>query len=40
VDAAKSSYVGGMHAAISVASVVILLAAIGVLIWLPARARE
>jgi EmrB/QacA subfamily drug resistance transporter len=40
VAAARSSYVGGMHSAIAVASVVLLVAAIGVLVWLPARASE
>jgi EmrB/QacA subfamily drug resistance transporter len=40
VDAARSSFVDGMHVAISVAAVVILVAAVGVLIWLPARASE
>jgi hypothetical protein len=40
VAAAKSSYVEGMHSAITVASVVLLIAAAGVLVWLPAHATE
>jgi hypothetical protein len=39
VDAAQSSFVNGMHAAVLVAAVIAVLGAIGVLLWLPARAR-
>jgi EmrB/QacA subfamily drug resistance transporter len=39
VDAAQSSFVNGMHAAVLVAAVIALLGGIGALIWLPARAR-
>jgi hypothetical protein len=38
VAAARSSFVEGMHVAITVAAVVMIIAGIGVLIWLPARA--
>jgi DHA2 family multidrug resistance protein-like MFS transporter len=40
VDAARSSFVDGMHVAISVSAVVMMVAAVGVLVWLPARATE
>ena len=39
VDAAQSSFVSGMHAAVLVAAVIAVIGGIGVLIWLPARAR-
>jgi EmrB/QacA subfamily drug resistance transporter len=40
VEAAKTSFIGGMHVAVTVAAVVILIAAAGVLKWLPARATD
>jgi len=39
VDAAQHSFVSGMHAAVLVAAAIAVIGAIGVLIWLPARAR-
>jgi Na+/melibiose symporter-like transporter len=39
VSAAQTSFVDGMHAAVLVAAAIAVLGAIGVLIWLPARAR-
>jgi EmrB/QacA subfamily drug resistance transporter len=39
-NAARSSYVSGLHLAAVVAACVIAVAAVGVLIWLPARARD
>jgi EmrB/QacA subfamily drug resistance transporter len=39
VDAARHSFVTGMHAAVLVAAAIAVIGAIGVLIWLPARAR-
>jgi Na+/melibiose symporter-like transporter len=39
VDAAQHSFVTGMHAALFVAAAIAVIGAIGVLIWLPARAR-
>jgi hypothetical protein len=39
VDAAQTSFVSGMHAAVLVAAVIAVIGGIGVLIWLPARAR-
>jgi Na+/melibiose symporter-like transporter len=40
VDTAKASFVSGMHTSVFVAAGATLLAAIGVLIWLPARAPD
>ncbi len=40
IAAAKNSYVSGFHLAVVVAAVVILIAAAGVMIWLPARATD
>ena len=40
VDSANSSFVSGMHLAAVVSAVVILIAAVGVILWLPARARD
>jgi hypothetical protein len=39
VDAARRSFVTGMHAAVLVAAAIAVIGAIGVLVWLPARAR-
>jgi|tagenome__1003787_1003787.scaffolds.fasta_scaffold20950559_1 EmrB/QacA subfamily drug resistance transporter len=39
VSAAQTSFVNGMHAAVLVAAAIAVLGGIGVLIWLPARAR-
>jgi len=39
VDAAQHSFVTGMHAAVLVAAAIAFIGAIGVLVWLPARAR-
>jgi len=39
VDAAQHSFVTGMHAAVLVAAAIAVIGGIGVLIWLPARAR-
>jgi EmrB/QacA subfamily drug resistance transporter len=39
VDAAQSSFVSGMHAAVLVAAAIAVIGAVGVVIWLPARAR-
>jgi Na+/melibiose symporter-like transporter len=39
VDAAQQSFMNGMHAAVLVAAAIAVIGAIGVLIWLPARAR-
>jgi hypothetical protein len=39
VDAAQSSFVSGMHAAVLVAAAIAVIGAVGVIIWLPARAR-
>jgi EmrB/QacA subfamily drug resistance transporter len=39
-NAARSSYVSGLHLAAIVAACVIAVAAVGVMIWLPARARD
>jgi EmrB/QacA subfamily drug resistance transporter len=39
VDAAQTSFVHGMHAAVLVAAVVAVIGGIATLIWLPARAR-
>jgi hypothetical protein len=39
VDAAHQSFVTGMHAAVLVAAFIAFIGGIGVLIWLPARAR-
>jgi EmrB/QacA subfamily drug resistance transporter len=39
VDAAQTSFVSGMHAAVLVAAAIALIGAVGVLVWLPARAR-
>jgi EmrB/QacA subfamily drug resistance transporter len=39
VDAARHSFLTGMHAAVLVAAVIAVVGAVGVLIWLPARAR-
>jgi EmrB/QacA subfamily drug resistance transporter len=38
-DAAQHSFVTGMHAAVLVAAAIAVIGGIGVLIWLPARAR-
>jgi EmrB/QacA subfamily drug resistance transporter len=40
VAAAKSSFVSGFHLAVVVAAVVILVAAVAVLVWLPSRATN
>ncbi len=40
VDTAKSSFVSGMHISVFMAAVATLIAAVGVLIWLPARAPD
>jgi EmrB/QacA subfamily drug resistance transporter len=40
VDAAKESFVSGRHVAVFLAAAVAALAAIGVVLWLPARARD
>jgi Na+/melibiose symporter-like transporter len=39
VDAAQHSFMSGMHAAVLVAAAIAFVGAIGVIIWLPARAR-
>ncbi len=39
VDAAHHSFVSGMHAAVLVAAAIAVIGGIGVVIWLPARAR-
>jgi EmrB/QacA subfamily drug resistance transporter len=39
IDAAQTSFVSGMHAAVLVAAAIAVIGGIGVLIWLPARAR-
>jgi EmrB/QacA subfamily drug resistance transporter len=39
VDAAQHSFVSGMHAAVLVAAAIAVIGGIGVIIWLPARAR-
>jgi EmrB/QacA subfamily drug resistance transporter len=39
VSAAQTSFVNGMHAAVLVAAAIAVVGGIGVLIWLPARAR-
>src|SRR3954464_2189003 len=39
IDAAQHSFVTGMHAAVLVAAAIACIGAIGVLVWLPARAR-
>jgi hypothetical protein len=39
IDAAQTSFVSGMHAAVLVAAVIAVIGGIGVLVWLPARAR-
>jgi EmrB/QacA subfamily drug resistance transporter len=39
VDAAQTSFVHGMHAAVLVAAVIAVIGGIGTLIWLPSRAR-
>jgi len=39
VDAAQHSFVTGMHAAVLVAAAIAIIGGIGVLVWLPARAR-
>lgn len=39
IDAAQHSFVTGMHAAVLVAAGIAAIGAVGVLIWLPARAR-
>jgi Na+/melibiose symporter-like transporter len=38
-DAARTSFVHGMHAAVLVAAAIAVIGAVGVLLWLPARAR-
>ncbi len=40
ISAAKDGYVQGMHAAVMVAAVILAIAAIGVLVWLPHRASD
>ncbi len=40
VDAAHQAFVGGLHLASVVAAIVVLIAVIGVLIWLPSRAPD
>jgi EmrB/QacA subfamily drug resistance transporter len=40
VDAAQHSFMNGMHAAVLVAAAIAVIGGIGVLVWLPARARE
>ena len=40
VDAAHRSFVSGLHLAVVVAAAVAFLAAVGVVVWLPARARD
>jgi len=39
IDAAQHSFVSGMHAAVLVAAAIAVIGGVGVLIWLPARAR-
>ncbi len=39
IDAAQTSFVSGMHAAVLVAAAIAVIGGIGVVIWLPARAR-
>jgi hypothetical protein len=39
IDAAQHSFVSGMHAAVLVAAAIAVIGGIGVVIWLPARAR-
>jgi EmrB/QacA subfamily drug resistance transporter len=39
VSAAQASFVNGMHAAVLVAAAIAVIGGIGVLVWLPARAR-
>jgi EmrB/QacA subfamily drug resistance transporter len=39
VDAAQTSFMSGMHAAVLVAAIIAVIGGIGVLVWLPARAR-
>jgi EmrB/QacA subfamily drug resistance transporter len=39
VDAAQHSFVSGLHAAVLVAAAIAVIGGIGVVIWLPARAR-
>ena len=39
VGAAQTSFVNGMHAAVLVAAAIAVIGGIGVLVWLPARAR-
>jgi EmrB/QacA subfamily drug resistance transporter len=39
VSAAQTSFVNGMHAAVLVAAAIAVIGGIGVLVWLPARAR-
>jgi EmrB/QacA subfamily drug resistance transporter len=40
IAAAKASFVSGMHTSSILAAGIVLLAAVGVVIWLPARARD
>jgi EmrB/QacA subfamily drug resistance transporter len=40
LSAARASFVSGLHLAVVVAAAVIALAAVGVITWLPARARD
>jgi EmrB/QacA subfamily drug resistance transporter len=40
VTAAKDSFVAGMHVSALVAAAVIVVAAVGVIVWLPARAHD
>jgi hypothetical protein len=39
ISAAQTSFVNGMHAAVLVAAAIAVIGGIGVLVWLPARAR-
>jgi predicted MFS family arabinose efflux permease len=39
VDAAQTSFVSGMHAAVLVAAAIAVIGAVSVIVWLPARAR-
>jgi EmrB/QacA subfamily drug resistance transporter len=39
IDAAQSSFVHGMHAAVLVAAVIAVIGGVATLVWLPARAR-
>jgi Na+/melibiose symporter-like transporter len=40
LDAARSSFVSAMHSGMAVTALVVVVAAVGVLIWLPAHATE